>query len=84
MQELVTKLQGKLKQYKFQAEESETQANENLAKFRKANNELASAEERAEAAEASLNKIRVQTRSSGSTSSSSMSYSISRKSVVQN
>merc|ERR1712025_903976 len=58
MQELVSKLQGKLKQYKIQSEEAEAQANENLLKFRKANNELAAAEERADAAESALNKMR--------------------------
>merc|ERR1712025_1401373 len=80
MQELVAKLQGKLKQYKMQCEESEAQANENLQKFRKANNELSAAEERADAAESALNKMRVSARSSaGSGGSSGASYSISRK-----
>lgn len=87
MQDLVTKLQSKLKQYKFQAEESETQANESLAKFRKVNNELSAAEERAEAAEASLAKVRsassFTTLGGASGSSSSYSYSLTRKSVFK-
>merc|ERR1712142_1019710 len=58
MGELVDKLQAKLKQYKLQAEDAEAIANENLLKFRKAHNELAASEERAEAAEASLAKMR--------------------------
>jgi chromosome segregation ATPase len=82
MQELVSKLQGKLKQYKLNCEEAEAQANDNLQKFRKANNELAAAEERADAAESALNKMRQQARSStGSSGSRGGSYSISRKSV---
>merc|ERR1711881_468433 len=82
MQELVSKLQGKLKQYKMQCEEAEAQANDNLQKFRKANNELAAAEERADSAESALNKMRQQARSStGSSGSSAASYSIARKSV---
>jgi len=85
LQDLVTKLQGKVKQYKYQAEESEAQANDNLVKFRKATNELSAAEERADAAEASLTKIRMQSRASSSTSTvggaSNYSFSVSRKSV---
>merc|ERR1712142_299672 len=82
MSDLVSKLQGKLKQYKIQCEEAEGQANDNLAKFRKANNELSAAEERADAAESALSKMRSQARSSaGSAGGSSSSYSISRKTV---
>merc|ERR1711931_253290 len=51
MQELVAKLQGKLKQYKKMAEDAEEQANINLSKFRKVSHELEEAEERAELAE---------------------------------
>jgi len=58
MNELVTKLQAKVKQYKTQSEEAEAQANENLRKYRQINNELAAAEERAEASEAALSKLR--------------------------
>merc|ERR1712050_711223 len=60
MQDLVSKLQGKLKQYKLQSEEAEALANDNLLKYRKATNEAAASEERAEAAEAALNKLRMQ------------------------
>merc|ERR1712042_279361 len=58
MGELVDKLQSKLKQYKLQAEEAEAIANDNLLKFRKAHNELSASEERAEAAEAALARMR--------------------------
>merc|ERR1712142_728300 len=82
MSDLVSKLLGKLKQYKIQCEEAEGQANDNLAKFRKANNELSAAEERADAAESALSKMRSQARSAaGSAGGSSSSYSISRKTV---
>ncbi|XP_009079744.1 PREDICTED: myosin-7-like, partial [Acanthisitta chloris] len=46
LQDLVDKLQLKVKAYKRQAEEAEEQANTNLAKFRKAQHELDEAEER--------------------------------------
>merc|ERR1711872_179273 len=62
MQELVSKLQGKLKQYKLQSEEAEALANDNLLKYRRALNEASAAEERADAAEAALNKMRLQAR----------------------
>merc|ERR1712135_263844 len=62
MQELVSKLQGKLKQYKLQSEEAEALANDNLLKYRRALNESSAAEERADAAEAALNKMRLQAR----------------------
>jgi len=58
MGDLVDKLQGKLKQYKLQAEEAEAQANDNLLKYRKATNELSASDERAEAAEAALSRMR--------------------------
>merc|ERR1712168_986263 len=51
MQELVAKLQGKLKQYKKMAEDAEEQANINLSKFKKVSHELEESEERAELAE---------------------------------
>jgi chromosome segregation ATPase len=86
LQDLVNKLQGKLKQYKFQAEELENQANDNLQKFRRATNDLAASEERADAAEASLARMRSQSQSVGATSTTSasnFSFSIARKSVFQ-
>merc|ERR1712168_666055 len=73
MQELVAKLQGKLKQYKKMAEDAEEQANLNLSKFRKASHELEEAEERAEMAESAMSKSR--------TKSGGYSYSVSRKTV---
>merc|ERR1712002_666990 len=85
MQELVAKLQGKLKQYKKMAEDAEEQANLNLSKFRKATHELEEAEERAELAEQAMSKVRTKSRvmdvSSGSSSSGGYSYTVSRKTV---
>merc|ERR1712098_373222 len=82
MQELVEKLQGKLKQYKLQAEEAEAQANENLLKYRKVTNECAAAEERADLAESALTKLRMQNRGGGDFSSGNKaSYSVPRKTV---
>jgi len=60
---LVSKLQGKLKQYKLQSEEAEALANDNLLKYRRALNESSAAEERADAAESALSKMRSQARS---------------------
>merc|ERR1712142_6008 len=65
MGDLVDNLQGKLKQYKLQAEEAEAQANENLLKYRKAPNELSASDERAEAAEAALSRMRSANRGAG-------------------
>nr|XP_018670545.1 myosin-7 [Ciona intestinalis] len=62
MQDLVDKLQVKVKTYKRQCEETEEQANLNLAKYRKLQHELDDAEERAEVAESSLNKLRAKAR----------------------
>merc|ERR1712154_164753 len=49
---------------KRQAEESEEQANANLSKYRKLQHELDEAEERADMAESSLNKLRSKARDS--------------------
>merc|ERR1719466_61195 len=81
MQELVEKLQNKLKQYKKMAEDAEEQANANLAKFRKVTHDLEEAEERAEMSESALNKSR-STSGSRQESGAGFSMSISRK-VVQ-
>merc|ERR1712003_266318 len=62
LQDLVDKLQIKVKTYKRQAEESEEAANNNMSKFRKAQHELDESEERAEMAEASLQKARAKVR----------------------
>merc|ERR1712135_241486 len=58
MGEVVTKLQAKVKQYKTASEQAEAAANDNLRKYRQANNALAAAEERADASEAALSKMR--------------------------
>lgn len=66
MQDLVDKLQQKIKTYKRQIEEAEEIAALNLAKFRKAQQELEEAEERADLAEQAIAKFRTKGRS-GST-----------------
>ncbi|XP_073982547.1 myosin heavy chain isoform X11 [Rhodnius prolixus] len=58
MQDLVDKLQQKIKTYKRQIEEAEEIAALNLAKFRKAQQELEEAEERADLAEQAVSKFR--------------------------
>uniref|UniRef100_A0A5G2QYU9 Myosin heavy chain 3 n=1 Tax=Sus scrofa TaxID=9823 RepID=A0A5G2QYU9_PIG len=62
LQDLVDKLQAKVKSYKRQAEEADEQANAHLTKFRKAQHELEEAEERADIAESQVNKLRAKTR----------------------
>uniref|UniRef100_A0A8C6C518 Myosin-7B n=1 Tax=Monodon monoceros TaxID=40151 RepID=A0A8C6C518_MONMO len=62
LQDLVNKLQTKVKAYKRQAEEAEEQANVNLAKFHKIQHKLEEAEERADTAELQVNKRRVKSR----------------------
>merc|ERR1712064_173254 len=62
LQDLVDKLQIKVKTYKRQAEEAEEQGNTNMAKFRKVQHELDESEERADMAEAALNKARSKAR----------------------
>ncbi|XP_074602160.1 myosin heavy chain isoform X13 [Brevipalpus obovatus] len=68
MQDLVDKLQQKIKTYKRQIEEAEEIAALNLAKFRKVQQELEDAEERADMAENALAKLRARNRSSASAS----------------
>uniref|UniRef100_A0A6G1S6V3 Myosin heavy chain, muscle n=1 Tax=Aceria tosichella TaxID=561515 RepID=A0A6G1S6V3_9ACAR len=63
MQDLVDKLQQKLKTYKRQIEEAEEIAALNLAKYRKAQQELEDAEERADMSEQALSKLRARNRS---------------------
>jgi myosin heavy chain 6/7 len=58
MQDLVDKLQQKIKTYKRQIEEAEEIAALNLAKYRKAQTDLEDAEERSEVNEAALTKLR--------------------------
>ncbi|XP_022917243.1 myosin heavy chain, muscle isoform X12 [Onthophagus taurus] len=62
MQDLVDKLQQKIKTYKRQIEEAEEIAALNLAKFRKAQQELEEAEERADMAEQAITKFRAKGR----------------------
>ncbi|KAG7455437.1 hypothetical protein MATL_G00256460 [Megalops atlanticus] len=66
LQDLVDKLQLKVKSYKRTAEEAEEQANSNLTKFRKLQHELDEAEERADIAESQVNKLRAKSRDVGS------------------
>ena len=58
MGELATKLQEKIKTYKKQIEEAEEIAALNLAKFRKAQQELEEAEERSKMAEDQIEGMR--------------------------
>jgi len=62
MQDLVEKLQQKIKTYKRQIEEAEEIAALNLAKFRKAQQELEEAEERADLADQAVTKVRAKGR----------------------
>ncbi|TRY53867.1 hypothetical protein DNTS_002810 [Danionella cerebrum] len=66
LQDLVDKLQLKVKAYKRAAEEAEEQANVHLGKFRKLQHELDEAEERADIAESQVNKLRAKSRDVGS------------------
>ncbi|XP_068593952.1 myosin-7-like [Cebidichthys violaceus] len=66
LQDLVDKLQLKVKSYKRAAEEAEEQANIHLSKSRKQQHELDEAEERADIAESQVNKLRAKTRDAGS------------------
>ncbi|XP_065820913.1 myosin heavy chain, fast skeletal muscle-like [Labrus bergylta] len=65
LQDLVDKLQIKMKAYKRNAEEAEEQCNVHMARFRKAQHELEEAEERADVAESLANKMRVKSREIG-------------------
>merc|ERR1712066_896953 len=62
MQDLVDKLQQKIKTYKRQIEEAEEIAALNLAKFRKAQQELEESCERADACENAVTKMRAKAR----------------------
>ncbi|KFQ71171.1 Myosin-3, partial [Phaethon lepturus] len=62
LQDLVDKLQMKVKSYKRQAEEAEELSNVNLSKFRKIQHDLEEAEERADIAESQVNKLRAKSR----------------------
>uniref|UniRef100_UPI0037E9A6EF myosin-7-like n=1 Tax=Semicossyphus pulcher TaxID=241346 RepID=UPI0037E9A6EF len=66
LQDLVDKLQLKVKSFKKTAEGAEELANTNLTKFRKLQHELDEAEERADIAESQVNKLRAKSRDVGS------------------
>ncbi|CAM5097413.1 unnamed protein product, partial [Natator depressus] len=68
LQDLVDKLQLKVKAYNRQAEEAEEQASTHLLRRRKAQHELEEAEERANIAESQDNKLRSKSRDIGSKS----------------
>jgi len=63
LQDLVEKLQGKIKVQKRQMEEAEEVATINLQKYRQIHHQLEGAEERADVAENSLQKMRTKYRS---------------------
>ncbi|XP_075425192.1 myosin-7 [Ascaphus truei] len=65
LQDLVDKLQLKVKAYKRQSEEADEVANTNLSKFRKVQHELDESEERADIAESQVNKLRAKSRDVG-------------------
>ncbi|XP_030588782.1 myosin-7B-like [Archocentrus centrarchus] len=62
MQELIERLQAKVKGYKRQAENAEEQVGCSSIRFRKIQHELDEAEERADIAETTVNKLRIRTR----------------------
>ncbi|XP_060950442.1 myosin heavy chain, fast skeletal muscle-like [Limanda limanda] len=62
LQDLVDKLQLKVKAYKRHNEEADEQANIYLAKLRKVQHELEEAQERADIAESQVNKMRAKSR----------------------
>ena len=76
LQDLIEKLQNKMKIYKRQVEEAEEIASVNLAKFRKVQHELEDAAERADQAENQLNKQRAKNRSTVSAGRSSPQVSL--------
>ncbi|KAM8723547.1 myosin heavy chain, fast skeletal muscle-like isoform 1-T1 [Acanthopagrus schlegelii] len=69
LQDLVDKLQLKVKSYKRQAEEAEEQANTHMSRLRKVQHEFEEAQERADIAESQVNKLRVKSRDTGKSDS---------------
>ncbi|XP_048110422.1 myosin-7-like isoform X2 [Alosa alosa] len=65
LQDLVDKLQLKVKAYKRQAEEAEEQANTHLSRYRKVQHEFEEAQERVDIAESQANKLRAVSRDAG-------------------
>ncbi|XP_052236757.1 myosin heavy chain, striated muscle-like [Dreissena polymorpha] len=82
LQELIDKLQNKIKTYKRMAEEAEEVAAINLAKYRKVTDELENAEDRANYAENSLQKTRLTQRSQSASRATGSSTTVVRKKVV--
>ncbi|XP_071052221.1 myosin heavy chain, muscle isoform X43 [Onthophagus taurus] len=82
MQDLVDKLQQKIKTYKRQIEEAEEIAALNLAKFRKAQQELEEAEERADMAEQAITKFRAKGRAGSAARGASPASNKSRKGPI--
>ncbi|XP_075435722.1 myosin-3-like [Ascaphus truei] len=68
LQDLVDKLQLKVKSYKRQTEEAEDHSNVHMTKSRKVQHELEEAEERADIAESQVNKLRLKSRETTTTS----------------
>ncbi|CAB1334001.1 unnamed protein product [Coregonus sp. 'balchen'] len=64
LQDLVDKLELKVKAYKSQVEESEEQANQHISKFCKVQHELKDTEEHADIAKSQVNKLRAKTHNS--------------------
>merc|ERR1712189_1910 len=64
MQALIDQLQGKIKSYKKQIEETEEIAALNLAKYRQVQSNLAQSGERADLSEQALAKMKAQSRAS--------------------
>ncbi|XP_073525173.1 paramyosin, short form-like, partial [Phyllobates terribilis] len=62
LQDLVDKLQLKVKSYKRLTEEAEEHTNTHMSKCRRVQHELEEAEERADIAESQVNKMRLKTR----------------------
>ncbi|XP_037544496.1 myosin-7, partial [Nematolebias whitei] len=69
LQDLVDKLQLKVKAYKRQAEEAEEQANTHMSRLRKVQHEMEEAQERADIAESQVNKLRAKSRDTGKSDS---------------
>ncbi|MEQ2207307.1 hypothetical protein XENOCAPTIV_010278 [Xenoophorus captivus] len=74
LQDLVDKLQLKVKTYKRQAEEAEEQANTHMSRLRKVQHEMEEAQERADIAESQVNKLRVKSRDAGKDAEESLEY----------
>ncbi|CAD6189768.1 unnamed protein product [Caenorhabditis auriculariae] len=79
LQDLIDKLQQKLKTQKKQVEEAEELANINLQKYKQLTHQLEDAEERADQAENSLSKMRAKSRSSASVAPGTSDFCVCRR-----